>query len=462
MLGWSGTRFTAVLHLGRSVWAPSSSATQNYHARSSSVLSASSATTALFSSARGFSSTTHRFSGTFHYRKVRLTPEDAVDPLTKPTNIDKAALHVVSVPIGNLKDFSLRALDVLRGVDYIITTDRPATKTLLDLVNIPNQGRLIHYSQGNRSASRDKLVELLKGGRSMALVTTSGTPCIGDVGGELVQEIQKNGIRVTAVPGASALMSALAISGLTTSPYERAKKQKAGAEPAADDDTGVSPQTFEDGSFFFGNVLPKSHGERLRILRTIVAPATFPCVFYEVPRRLVMVLQDIASVLPQRFVYITHELTKLNESLHADTAERLVGFYLRQEAQMLVKKGQLVLVIAGAGPKETAAWLEKEAAKRRRLRRTIGDLMKGAPSAASTHLESATCNGGTNEAESSAAECNLTTAKGERRQRKRQRAERWRLRQRKKRERLIRAIESEQERLRVILSINRNDASRMT
>ncbi|CAJ1036751.1 putative Tetrapyrrole (Corrin/Porphyrin) Methylase [Leishmania shawi] len=465
MLGWSGARFAAPLYLHQVIGAPCSAATQYSHACASCpscASPASSSAVALVTPVRRLSSTACRFSGTFHYRKVRLTPEDALDPLTKPTNIDKGALHIVSVPIGNLKDFSLRALEVLRGVDYIITTDRPATKTLLDLVNIPNQGRLIHYSRGNCSSSREKLVELLKGGRSMALVTTSGTPCIGDVGAELVQEMQQSDIRVTAVPGASAVMSALAVSGLTTSAYESAKSHKRGTDAAGHDNITLSPQTFEDGSFFFGNVLPKSHGARLRILRTIVAPATFPCVFYEVPRRLVMVLQDIASVLPRRRVYVTHELTKLNESLHAGTAERLVGFYLRQEAQMLVKKGQLVLVIAGAGPKETAAWLEKEAAKRRRLRHTIRDLMKDAPPVALPHRGSATGSSGPNAADSSSGGLSVTTAKEERRQRKQKRAELRRLRQRRKRDRLIRAIESEQERLQVILASNRNDASRMT
>ncbi|KAG5466917.1 hypothetical protein LSCM1_01094 [Leishmania martiniquensis] len=458
MLCWSGLRSSTPSNLRRCFAARCSAATRHSHAGAPYASSVNSSVTAFFTPVRRLSGTSRRFSGTFHYRKARLTPEDALDPLTKPTNIDKAALHVVSVPIGNLKDFSLRALDVLRGVDYIITTDRPATKTLLDLVQIPNQGRLIHYSRGNRTTSREKLVELLKGGRSMALVTTSGTPCIGDVGGELVQEIQQSGVRVTAVPGASALMSALAVSGLTTSPYESTKNSKRDG----DSDAALSPATFEDGSFFFGNVLPKSHGARLRILRSIVASATFPCVFYEVPRRLLMVLQDIAAVMPHRRVYVAHELTKLNESLHADTAERLVGFYLRQEAQMLVKKGQLVLVIAGAGPKETAAWLEKEAAKRRRLRRTIGDLMKGTPPALSSEPGSTRGNGEASAAQPVPGKPRATGGMKERRQRRRCRADLRRLRQRRKRERLIREIQAEQERLRLNLAINRNDASQMT
>lgn len=403
------------------------------------------------SSARSFSiaaalrpTAVHR-SG-FHYKKTRLSPEDAVDPLSKPSNIDKAALHVVSVPIGNLKDFTLRALDVLRSVDYIITSDRPATKSLLDLVQIPSQGRLIHYSRSNHTASRAKLVELLKGGRSMAFLSTSGTPCVGDVGGELVQEMQRHGIRVTAVPGASAVMSALAISGLTTSPFEVTQR-------GGDGGTGGSPllpRVLQDGSFFFGNVLPESHGARLRLLRSIVAPATYPCVFYEVPRRLLTVLLDIAAVMPLRRVYVTHELTKLNESLHADTAEALVAFYARQGPQLLLK-GQLVLIIAAAGPKETGAWLAKEAVKRQRLRKSLRELAGSTvPSQFSEVKKMSVSVRGQSTQHSSESPRALT--------RLQRRRELLRKRRRLKREKLIREIEQEQERLRVNFAVNRNDA----
>lgn len=73
-----------------------------------------------------------------------------------------------------------------------------------------------------------------------------------------------------------------------------------------------------NGSFYFGNFLPSSHSARLRLLRNVVGPAHYPCIFYEVPRRLLLILQDIAAVLPRRRVFVTHELTKLNESLHSD------------------------------------------------------------------------------------------------------------------------------------------------
>lgn len=74
-----------------------------------------------------------------------------------------------------------------------------------------------------------------------------------------------------------------------------------------------------NGSFYFGNFLPSSHSARLGMLRNVVGPAHYPCIFYELPRRLLLILQDIAAVLPQRRVFVAHELTKLNESLHSDT-----------------------------------------------------------------------------------------------------------------------------------------------
>nr|CCC93094.1 conserved hypothetical protein [Trypanosoma congolense IL3000] len=369
--------------------------------------------------------------GSFKYRHNRTLPEDAVNPLTTPTTVDPGVLHVVSVPIGNLKDFTIRALDVLRQVDYIITTDRPATKTLLDLVQIESTGRLIHYSRSNRSATRAKLVELLLGGRRMAFVCTSGTPCVGDVGGELVREMQAEGVRVAAVPGSCALTCALAVSGVTTSLHE------SGGVPIGANVDGASVsrfRTLRDGSFFFGNMLPESYGERLRVLRSVVGEANHPCVFYEVPRRLLTVLRDIALVLPKRRVVLTHELTKLNESIHADIAEKLLGFYSRQEATLLLKKGQLVLIIDGPEDGEMEERLRREAQKRQRLRVDVKSLAQS---------------------ESETEGCGVSrTVKGEKRLRRRA------LFRKKRREALIARIEKEQEKIRMATLINHTNATR--
>ncbi|KAH9601438.1 Tetrapyrrole methylase [Trypanosoma melophagium] len=382
---------------------------------------------------RSFFSSNRNKLGTFKYRHTRTTPDDAVNPLTTPTNIDAGALHVVSVPIGNLKDFSIRALDVLRQVDYIITTDRPATKTLLDLVQIEAQGRLIHYSRSNRSITRERLVELLRGGRSMALVCTSGTPCIGDVGSELIREMQAEGVRVSAVPGPCALTCALAVAGVTFSPYEvNTPNNQTQANISS---SSSSLRSLRDGSFFFGNMLPESHGARLRILRNTVGQANFPCVFYEIPRRLLLVLQDIAVLLPRRRVIVAHELTKLNESLHADTAGKLLAFYSREEAYMMLKKGQLVLIIDAPEADEAREQLEKEAFKRQRLRRDISELV-------GDHKDDS----GKQQSKDS-AQSKLKS--------------RRKMLLKKRRERMIARIEKEQEKIRMAMMINRNDGSKL-
>jgi len=140
----------------------------------------------------------------------KATPTESTNPLTKPSSIDASSLHVVSLPIGNLKDFSLRAMEVLSKVECIVSTNREATKLLLSLVKIEHSGRLIHY----RKDGNAQIVDLLKSGRSVALVTTSGTPCVGDDGVELVREMLSSGVRVTSVPGPSSPVAALSISGL--------------------------------------------------------------------------------------------------------------------------------------------------------------------------------------------------------------------------------------------------------
>ncbi|ORC92128.1 16S rRNA (cytidine1402-2-O)-methyltransferase [Trypanosoma theileri] len=381
---------------------------------------------------RCFFSSSRNKLGTFKYRHTRTTPDDAVNPLTTPTNIDAGALHVVSVPIGNLKDFSIRALDVLRQVDYIITTDRPATKTLLDLVQIESQGRLIHYSRSNRTATKERLVELLRGGRSMALVCTSGTPCIGDVGSELIREMQAESVRVAAIPGPCALTCALAVAGVTFSPYE-----VNGSSSQTQEEISSTPslRSLRDGSFFFGNMLPESNGARLRILRNTVGQANFPCVFYEIPRRLLLVLRDIAVVLPRRRVIIAHELTKLNESLHADTAAKLLAFYSREEAYMMLKKGQLVLIIDAPEADEAREQLQKEAYKRQRLRRDISELV------------------GTNKVDSK-EELSKDSIKSKPKNRRK-------MLLKGRRERMIARIEKEQEKIRMSMMINRTDGSKL-
>jgi 16S rRNA (cytidine1402-2'-O)-methyltransferase len=246
------------------------------------------------------------------------TADGARNPLAKPASIDPGALHIVSVPIGNLKDFSLRALEVLKHVDYIVCIDRETTKILLDLIDITTSGRLIHYREDSGNA---QLITMLKEGKSMALVAPSGTPCVGDKGTSLVREMLREGIRVTSVPGPSSIVAALSVSGMSV----------------------------PSGCFFFGSFLPEQHAPRLQMLKSI-ASLTHPSVFFALPRSLLAALQDLAILLPRRRVALVHEATKLHESLHCDVAEKLAAFYTSGDAAVMLKKGQVVLIVEGDLP----------------------------------------------------------------------------------------------------------------
>ena len=250
---------------------------------------------------RLFSSSAARHDSNKRYRHLnRLTPENAVNPLTKPLQMDLAALHVVSTPIGNIKDFTIRALEILRQCDYIVCTNRNATKALLEVVDIDYAGRLIHYGPHEESSrveagakgtssSAARLVDLLKGGRSMALVAPSGTPGVGDAGNDLIREMLRSGIRVSAVPGASSIIAGLTTSGSSID------------NPAFDTLKGC-PTAFPSGSFFFGGQLSEQSGPRARQLRQIQF-FSCPVVFYESPKRLLATLGDMLSILGTRESY---------------------------------------------------------------------------------------------------------------------------------------------------------------
>lgn len=372
------------------------------------------------------------------YRGVgqKSVSDQAVNPLSKPSNIDKGALHVVSVPIGNLKDFSLRSIEVLRKVDYIACTNRQVTRTLLDLVDIDASGRLIHMRDGGNP----KLVEMLRGGRSMALVVPGGTPCVGDGGNDLVREMIANNVRVTSVPGPCSIISALSISGVRMAP---------------------------DGAFFFGGYLPEGQGYRKRQLKQC-AFMPHPSVFFEYPRRILGTLGDIASVMPQRRVSLLHELTKLHESLHSDTASKLSSYYTRAEALKLIEKGQLVIVIEGCSPDEEVddrSGEHKDALYYRLVMQNMesvdGDVPSAARLVANTisvpFSEVMECYSAQRERLEAAERSQIrqTEALAKSNAPLPTRKEILKLRRKRRRERLIRKIEKEQERLRLTMAASK-------
>lgn len=220
-------------------------------------------------------------------------------------------LYVVATPIGNLEDITLRALRILREVDRIACEDTRQTKKLLDRHGISKP--LVSYHEHNEQARADELVSELQAGRNIALVSDAGTPLIADPGYRLVAQARAQGITVSPIPGASALVSALSASGLPTD------------------------------SFYFGGFLPAKKTQRRKTLDTMKSyPATL--VFYEAPHRIAEALEDIAEVLGPRRVTLGRELTKIHEEfLAGEVAE------LREAlAKRPPLKGEITLMIEKA------------------------------------------------------------------------------------------------------------------
>ena len=180
-------------------------------------------------------------------------------------------LHIVATPIGNLEDVTLRALRVLREVDWVLAEDTRRTRVLLDHFEIPQKPTSLHaHNEAGRIAS---VIEALDGGRSVALVSDAGTPLVSDPGARLVTAVAEAGHRVEAVPGPSALLTALAVAGLDT---ERV---------------------------LFLGFLPRKPGARRRLLESQKGrPETI--VLFESPRRVAKTLAEIAEILGDRAAFL--------------------------------------------------------------------------------------------------------------------------------------------------------------
>jgi 16S rRNA (cytidine1402-2'-O)-methyltransferase len=230
-------------------------------------------------------------------------------------------LHVVATPIGNLKDISFRALETLAAADHVIAEDTRTTKVLLSHYGVSTP--LTAYHEHNARLVRPHLLARLATGAKLALVSDAGTPLVSDPGYKLVQEAIAQGVHVTAVPGASAILAALIVAGLPTD------------------------------RFFFEGFLPhKSAARRARLTKLAQIPGTL--VFFESPRRLFETLVDCAAVLGPRPAAVARELTKFYESVKRGALTDLAQS-LAQEEQL---RGEIVLLIA---PPEEGALILAEA-----------------------------------------------------------------------------------------------------
>ena len=243
-------------------------------------------------------------------------------------------LHVVATPIGNLRDVTLRALEVLAGVDLVACEDTRVTRRLLDHYGIATP--LTPYHDHNAEAARPRLLARLASGEALALVSDAGTPLISDPGYRLVRAVREAGHAVTAIPGPSAVLAALATAGLATD------------------------------RFLFDGYLPAKAGERRsRIAELATFPATL--VLFETGPRLADALADLAAGLGARAAAICRELTKLHEEVRRGDLAALAA----EVAAAPQPRGEIVLVIvAPSSDRRQPDEADIDAALRAALRRS--------------------------------------------------------------------------------------------
>ena len=235
-----------------------------------------------------------------------------------------STLYVVATPIGNLGDITLRALEILKGVDAIAAEDTRHTAGLLSHFGISK--KLIAVHEHNEHQSAEKLLAQLNAGDNIALVTDAGTPGISDPGAVVVDFVRKAGIKVVPIPGASAVIAALSASGIA-----------------------------QNGFLFYG-FLPASGAARRKALEALKAQ-TVTLVFYEAPHRIVESLNDMANVLgAERRVTFAREITKTFETIYSCNLGDAKAWL---EADTNQQRGEFVLLVEAAEIKAAEEFSEE-------------------------------------------------------------------------------------------------------
>lgn len=223
------------------------------------------------------------------------------------------AIVLVATPIGNLGDVSTRVVETLRSADLVCCEDTRRTRALLSAVGVPAGGRLRSLHAHNEAARIPELLAAASKGRTVAVVTDAGMPAISDPGARLTAAAADAGIRVSVVPGPSAVLAALVVSGLPT------------------------------GRFCVEGFLPRSGGARRRRLDAVMSDLRTTVVL-ESPQRLASTLGDLAAREPDRRVAICRELTKLHEEVWRGTASEAADHFSSRDV-----RGEVVVVVAGSG-----------------------------------------------------------------------------------------------------------------
>lgn len=228
--------------------------------------------------------------------------------------VESSTLYLVGTPIGNLADMTERAKKVLSEVDFVAAEDTRNSMKLLSCFGIHTE--LVSYFEHNKRESGERIIQRLLGGESCALITDAGMPAISDPGEDLVRLCQESGVAVRVVPGPSACVSALALSGLSTV------------------------------RFAFEGFLPAQKNDRRKRLEA-VANDDRTLIFYEAPHKLRATLDDMAEIFgTDRMIALCRELTKLNEEAVRTSLADAVKLYMEKEP-----RGEYVLVIEGGSGK---------------------------------------------------------------------------------------------------------------
>ena len=249
-------------------------------------------------------------------------------------------LYLVGTPIGNLSDFSPRAVATLEEVDFIAAEDTRVSLKLLNHFGIKKP--LVSYHQHNYNTAGQSILTRLLSGENCALVTDAGMPAISDPGEDLVRLCAENGVVVQTIPGPSAFVSALALSALPT------------------------------GRFTFEGFLSTNKKNRRAHLQSLAGEQR-TMIFYEAPHKLKGTLADLLETFGDRAISLSRELTKLHEETIRTTLAQAVAYYEENDP-----KGEFVLVVAGAQPVEETVITLEDAIAMVLKRREQGECMKDA------------------------------------------------------------------------------------
>lgn len=224
-------------------------------------------------------------------------------------------LYIISTPIGNMDDITYRAVKILGAVDALACEDTRHTRKIFSRYQIPLPNVFFSYHEHNEAAAGQKILNLLKESKDVALCSDAGTPGISDPGYRIISEAVEGGYRIDIIPGASAVTSALLASGLPTS------------------------------SFTFKGFPPRKKGPRKKFLE-MEKDAPHTLIFFESPFRVGILLADALEILGNRLAAVCMDLTKMYEKVSKGYLEDLVKTFANKET-----KGEVTVIIAGNNPK---------------------------------------------------------------------------------------------------------------